>query len=172
MPVKWNQRLVRFDFDDGPPGGGRRGWETAIAYWESRGFRCQQTEGDRVIGRRGTWAGNLFSLDIDRLVCDLDLRRESPRAWSIRLLLEGAFQVLTEWNVGELMLEPLLFRRTLLGLPSPPDLGRYKEATRRASVASSLSLTILGRRLPAFWRQLFRELAAPHEPPTVERVRV
>ena len=40
------------------------------------------------------------------------------------------------------------------------------------AVASSLSLTILGRKLPEFWRQLFRQLAAPHEPPTVERVRV
>ena len=45
-------------------------------------------------------------------------------------------------------------------------------ATRRASVVSSLSLTILGRRLPEFWRQLFRQLAAPYELPTVERVRV
>jgi len=88
------------------------------------------------------------------------------------MLLEGAFQILTEWNVGELMLEPLMFRRTMLGLPSPPDLGRYREATRRASVASSLSLTILGRRLPEFWRQLFRQIAAPYELPTVARVRV
>ena len=37
---------------------------------------------DRVIGRRGNWAGNLFSFEIERLVCDLDLRRESARAWS------------------------------------------------------------------------------------------
>jgi hypothetical protein len=170
--VKWNQRLVRFEFDDGPPSGGRGGWDTAIAYWESRGFRCARTGDDRAVGRRGNWAGNLFSFEIERLVCDLDLRRESARAWSIRLLLEGAFQVLTEWNVGELMLEPLMFRRTLLGLPSPPDLSRYRDATRRATVASSLSLTLFGRRLPEFWRQLFRQLAAPHDPPTVERVRV
>jgi len=170
--VKWNQRLVRFSFDDGPALAGRGGWDTAFAYWESRGFRCAHAADDRVVGRRGNWAGNLFSFDIERLVCDLDLRRYSPRAWSVQLLLEGAFQVLTEWNMGELMLEPLLFRRTMLGLPSPPDLGRYREETRRAAVASSLSLTILGRRLPEFWRQLFRQLAAPYDPPTVERVRV
>jgi hypothetical protein len=173
--VKWNQRLVRFDFDDGPvrPAASEgAGWDKAIAYWESRGFRCAIASDDRVIGRRGTWAGNLFSFDMERLVCDLDLRRESERAWSVRLLLEGAFQVLTEWNVGELMLEPLMFRRALLGLPTPPDLGRYRAATRRASVASSLSLTLLGRRLPEFWRQLFRQLAAPYDPPTVERVRI
>ena len=95
----------------------------------------------------------------------------NPRAPGRSGLLEGAFQVLTEWNVGELILEPLMFRRTLLGLPSPPNLSRYREATRRATVAISLSLTI-GRRLPEFWRQLFRQLAAPHNPPTVERVRV
>ena len=171
--MKWNQRLVRVRIRRRTARrAARGGWDTAIAYWESRGFRCARAADDRVIGRRGNWAGNLFSFEIERLVCDLDLRRESARAWSIRLLLEGAFQVLTEWNVGELMLEPLMFRRTLLGLPSPPDLSRYREATRRATVASSLSLTILGRRLPEFWRQLFRQLAAPHEPPTVERVRV
>ena len=97
----------------------------------------------------------------------------TPRArWSVRLLLEGAFQILTEWNLGELVLEPLLFRRAMLGLPPLPDLQRYREATRRASVVSSLSLTMLGGRLPEFWRQLFRQLAAPYDPPIVERVRV
>ena len=170
--MKWNLRLVTFAFDDGPPQTGRSRWDSALAYWESRGFRCAHAGDDRVVGRRGNWAGNLFSFDIQRLVCDLDLRRESPRGWSVRLLLEGAFQVLTEWNMGELVLEPLMFRRTMLGLPAPPELRRYHEATRRASLASSLSLTLLGRRLPEFWRQLFRQLAAPHDPPTVERVRV
>ena len=170
--MRWNQRLVRFSFDDGPPRAGGSGLETATAYWESRGFRCATTGTDRILGRRGNWVGNLFSFEIQHLVCDLDLRRDAPGAWSVSMLLEGAFQILTEWNVGELMLEPLMFRRTMLGLPSPPDLGRYREATRRATVASSLSLTILGRRLPEFWRQLFRQLAAPYELPTVERVRV
>ena len=109
---------------------------------------------------------------MQRLVCDLDLRRDAARRWSVQLLLEGAFQILTEWNLGELVLEPLLFRRAMLGLPPPPDLQRYREATRRASVVSSLSLTMLGGRLPEFWRQLFRQLAAPYDPPIVERVRV
>jgi len=169
--VKWNQRLVRFSFDDGPPPG-RAAWDTAVTFWESRGFRCGPAGDDRVVGRRGNWFGNLFSFDVQRLVCDLDVRRNAARGWSVRLLMEGAFQVLTEWNLGELVLEPLLFRRTLLGLPPPPQLERYRAATRRASVVSSLSLTMLGGRLPEFWRQLFRELAAPHDPPTVERVRV
>jgi len=69
------------------------------------------------------------------------------------------------------VLEPLLFRRALLRLPTPRDLARFRAATKRASVASALTLTVLGRRFPAFWRQLFRELAAPYEPPVVERVR-
>ena len=170
--MKWNQRLVRFSFDDGPPRAGGTGLETAVAYWESRGFRCATPGGDRIVGRRGNWFGNLFSFDVRRLVCDLDVRRDASRAWSIRLLLEGAFQILTEWNIGELILEPLLFRRALLGLPTPPDLARYQAATRRAAVVSSLSLTLAGGRLPEFWRQLFRQLAAPYDPPTVERVRV
>jgi hypothetical protein len=170
--VKWNQRLVRFSFDDGPAAGQAGTLDTAVAYWESRGFRCAPAGDGRLVGRRGDWFGNLVSFDIRRLVCDLDVRRDGARGWSIRLLLEGAFQVLTEWNVGELMLEPLLFRRALLGLPAPPQLERYRADTRRASVISSLTLTMLGGRLPEFWRQLFRELAAPHAPPTVERVRV
>jgi hypothetical protein len=169
--VKWNQRLVRFAFDDAPTGS-RRDWDTVVAYWESRGFRCGRAGEDRVVGRRGDWLGNLFSFDLQRLVCDLDVRREGASRWSIQLLLEGAFQILTEWNLGELVLEPLLFRRAMLGLPPPPVLARYREATRRASVASSLSLTLLGRRLPEFWRQLFRQIAAPYDPPIVERVRV
>jgi len=169
--VKWNQRLVRFSFDDGPPRGAR-GWDDAVAFWESRGFRCGEAGTDHVVGRRGGWFGNLFSFDLQRLVCDLDLRRDADRRWSVQLLLEGAFQILTEWNLGELVLEPLLFRRAMLGLPPPPDLQRYREATRRASVVSSLSLTMLGGRLPEFWRQLFRQLAAPYDPPIVERVRV
>ena len=171
--MRWNQRLVRFSFDDALPAA-RAGdpWETAVAYWESRGFRCATAADDRVVGRRGDWMGNLLSLDVHRLICDLDVRRDAPRRWSVRLLLEGAFQILTEWNVGELMLEPQLFRRALLGLPPPPDLARYRAATRRAAVVSSLSLTLLGGRLPEFWRQLFRQLAAPYDPPTVERVRV
>jgi hypothetical protein len=170
--VKWNQRLVRFSFDDAPTGGKPRDWETVVPYWESRGFRCGQAGEDRVVGRRGTWMGNLFSFDVQRLVCDLDVRRAGMRGWSIQMLLEGAFQVLTEWNLGELVLEPLLFRRALLGLPPPPALARFREATRRASVVSSLSLTLAGGRLPEFWRQLFRQLAAPYDPPIVERVRV
>lgn len=164
---------MRFSFDDGPaPSEGSGDWDTAVAYWESRGFRCATAGADRVVGRRGDWMGNLFSFDVQRLVCDLDVRRAGARAWSIQMLLEGAFQILTEWNVGELILEPLLFRRTLLGLPPPPDLARYQAATRRAAVVSSLSLTLAGGRLPEFWRQLFRQLAAPHDPPTVARVKV
>jgi hypothetical protein len=170
--VKWNQRLVRFSFDDGPPRAGGSGLETATAYWESRGFRCATTGTDRIVGRRGDWMGNLFSFDLRRLVCDLDVRRQGLRGWSIRILLEGAFQILTDWNIGELILEPLLFRRALLGLPMPPDIARYAVETRRATVRSFLTLTLADRRLPEFWRQLFRQLAAPHELPIVERVRV
>jgi len=170
--VRWNQRLVRFSFDDGPPADRAGGWDTAVAFWEARGFRCGTAGAERVVGRRGDWFGNLFSFDVNRLVCDLDLRRDGERAWSIQLLLEGAFQYFTEWNLAELSLEPLLFRRALLGLPAPPDLARYRAAARRASVVSALSLTIAGKRLPEFWRQLFRQLAAPYEPPVVERVRV
>ena len=170
--MKWNQRLVRFSFDDGLPPDRGGGWDTAVAFWQARGFRCGKVGGDRVVGRRGDWLGNLFSFDVNRLVCDLDVRRHDQRAWSIQLLLEGAFQYFTEWNLGELVLEPLLFRRAMLGLPTPPDLARYQAATRRASVASALSLTMLGRRLPEFWRQLFRQIAAPYDPPVVERVRV
>jgi hypothetical protein len=170
--VKWNQRLVRFTFDDAPAPRSARGWDTAVTYWESRGFRCAAAGEDRVVGRRGAWIGNLFSFDVQRLVCDLDVRHDGARGWSIRMLLEGAFQILTEWNLGELVLEPLLFRRAMLGLPLPPEIQRYRADTRRASVASSLSLTLLGRHLPEFWRQLFRDLAAPYDPPTVERVRI
>jgi hypothetical protein len=170
--MKWNQRLVRFQFDDGPPAVRAGGWDTAVAWWEGRGFRCARADGERVVGRRGDWLGNLFSFDVQRLVCDLDLRRADARTWSIRLLLEGAFQYFTEWNLGELVLEPLLFRRAMLGLPPPPDLARYHAATRRASVVSALTLTMAGNRLPTFWRQLFRQLAAPYDPPIVERVRV
>ena len=170
--MKWNQRLVRFSFDDGPRADRAASWDTAVGYWESRGFRCALAGADRFVGRRGDWFGNLFSFDVRRLVCDLDVRRDDARGWSIRLLVEGAFQILTEWNLGELALEPLLFRRALLGLPPPPQLERYRADTRRASVVNSLTLTMAGGRLPEFWRQLFRELAAPHPPPTVERVRV
>jgi len=170
--MKWNQRLVRFSFDDARPPDRGGDWDSAVAWWEARGFRCARTGPDRVVGRRGGWLGNLFSFDVQRLICDLDLRREGARAWSITLLLEGAFQYFTEWNLGELVIEPLLFRRAMLGLPMPPDLARYRSATRRASVVSALTLTIAGKRLPEFWRQLFRQLAAPYDPPVVERVRV
>jgi hypothetical protein len=170
--VKWNQRLVRFSFDDGPPPDRGGGWDAAVAWWQGRGFRCGRAGADRVVGRRGRWLGNLFSFDVQRLVCDLDLRCDGAGAWSVTLLLEGAFQYFTDWNLGELALEPLLFRRALLGLPPPADLARYHAATRRASVVSALSLTMAGKRLPEFWRQLFRQLAAPYEPPVVERVRV
>jgi hypothetical protein len=173
--VKWNQRLVRFTFDDGPAPRTGRGLETALAHWQSRGFRCEAIADDRdarIVGRRGSWLGNVFSFDIERLVCDLDVRREGARVWSVRLLLEGAFQILTEWNLGELALEPLLFRRAMLGLPLPAEFVRYRADTRRASVVASMSLTLLGGRLPEFWRQMIRELAAPFEPPIVERVRV
>jgi hypothetical protein len=170
--MKWNQRLVRFSFDDAPVRDRGASWDAAVAFWEARGFRCGAAGADRVVGRRGDWFGNLFSFDIQRLVCDLDLRRGAAGAWSVQLLLEGAFQYFTEWNLGELVLEPLLFRRAMLGLPMPPDLARYRAETRRASVVSALSLTIAGKRLPEFWRQLFRQLAAPYDPPVVERVRV
>lgn len=163
--------IVRFTFDDGPPGD-EAVWERAAGYWEGRGFRCGLADVDHLVGRRGTWLGNLFAMDVGRLICDLDVRREDERRWSLRHVVEGAFQYLTEWNLGELGLEQLLFRRALLGLPPPPYLERYRAATRRASVLGSLTLTMLGRRLPKFWQQLFRELAAPYDLPAAERVRL
>ena len=139
---------MRFSFDDGPRSG-RAAWDTAVAFWESRGFRCGEAGAERVVVRRGNWLGNLVSFDLQRLICDLDLRHDAARGWSVKMLLEGAFQVLTEWNLGELVLEPLLFRRALLGLPPPPQLERYRAATRRASVDRQLAVADDARRPPA-----------------------
>jgi hypothetical protein len=161
---------VRFSFDDAPAGWDAP-WERATAYWEGRGFRCGLGDPEHLVGRRGTWLGNLFGMDVGRLVCDLTVGRTDDGRWSVRQVVEGAFQYLTEWNLAELGLEQILFRRALLGYPPPPFLERYRAATRRASVIGSLTLTLGGRRLPRFWEQLFRELAAPYDLPVTERVR-
>jgi hypothetical protein len=165
----WNRYLVRFSFDDGPKPGAEN-WDAAAAYWEGRGFRCGLVDEAHLIGRRGSWIGNLFGIDMRRLTCDLDVQRDADGRWSVRLLLEGKFQYLSEWSFSELALEQIIFRRTVLGLPSTSHLEQYRSAAQRAAVIGSLTLTLGGRHLPKFWRQMIAQLAAPHEPPVVDRV--
>ena len=166
----WKRYLVRFSFDDGPKPGAEN-WDAAVAYWESRGFRCGMADETHLVGRRGSWIGNLFGIDMRRLTCDLDVQRDAEGTWSIHMLLEGKFQYLSEWSFSELALEEILFRRAVLGLPPTPHLEQYRVAARRAAVIGSLTLTLGGRRLPKFWRQVIGQLAAPHESPAVERIR-
>jgi hypothetical protein len=162
--------LVRFGFDDGARAN-EAAWETAAAYWEGCGFRCGMADEARLVGRRGSWIGNLFGIDMRRLGCDLDVQRDPDGRWSVQLLVEGAFQYLSEWSFSELALEEILFRRSVLGLPPTPHLQQFRAAARRAAVIGSVTLTLGGRRVPKFWQQVMAQLAAPHPPPTIAPIR-
>jgi hypothetical protein len=168
--VLWSRYVVRFSFDDGPRPSPDV-WDGATAHWEARGYRCSLADDTRLVGRRGSWLGQLFGIDMRRLSCDLTVEAEDARRWSVQLLLEGKFQYLTGWSFDELALEQVLFRRALLGLPPTQHLEQFREAARRAAVIGSMTLTVAGRRVPKYWTQVIGQLAAPHEAPRVERVR-
>lgn len=161
------RHVVRYAFA-GPQGGDDLA-STAVEYWRGRRFRCQAEGEGLVVGRRGSWTGNIFGNDMRRLRCDLDVVLPLSGPVQSRLVVEGTFQYLSEWSFAELCLEQVLFRRALHCLPVPPHLERFRAESRRAAIIGTLSFTALGRRLPRFWQQVIRELSAPDEPPTVER---
>jgi hypothetical protein len=161
------RHVVRYAFAG--PRDRRDAVPAAVEYWQSRRFRCQAEGEGLVVGRRGSWLGNVLGNDMRRLRCDLDVALQPSGRVQSRLIVEGAFQYLSAWSFAELSLEQVLFRRALLGLPSPAHLERFRAESRRAAVLGTLSFTVLGRRLPRFWEQMLRELSAPDEPPTVER---
>jgi hypothetical protein len=167
--VLWNRYLLRFTFDDGPAAD-PEAWQTAARYWEARGYRCGFADDARLVGRRGSWLGQVFGIDMRRLGCDLTVEHDGERRWSVQLLLEGKFQYLSEWSFDELALEQILFRRELLRLPATKHLEQYREAAQRAAVIGSVTLTLGGRRVPKFWKQVLRQLAAPWDVPAIERV--
>jgi hypothetical protein len=164
-PLATGSYVLTYAFD-----GPARGTDLAevVRYWEGRRFRCA-TDGRTVVGRRGSLGGNLFSYDMLRLRCDLHVQLDEGRGIRTRLMLDGSFQVLSEWSFAELAFEQVLFRRALLRLPAPAHLERFRAESRRAAVVGTLSLTFLGRKLPRYWQQVIHELSAPAEPPVVER---
>jgi hypothetical protein len=165
----WGRHVVRYAFAASNGRGDTA--SAAVEYWRSRRFRCQAEGDGLVVGRRGSWLGNLLGNDMRRLRCDLDVALDPSGRIQSRLVVEGAFQYLSAWSFAELCLEQVLFRRALLGLPAPPHLERFRAESRRAAIIGTLSFTALGRKLPRFWQQMIRELSAPDEPPTVERAR-
>ena len=166
----WNRYLVRFSFGDGPRATPEV-WEAAAAYWEARGYRCGLADDTRLVGRRGSWLGQLFGIDMRRLSCDLTVESDGGRGWSVRLLLEGKFQYLSGWSFDELALEQVLVRRAALGMAPTQHLEQFRDAAWRAAVIGSMTLTLGGRRVPKYWKQVIAQLAAPWEPPAIEPVR-
>lgn len=140
----------------------------ARAYWESVGFSCEAEPEQGIRGWRGSLWENLTSFDMKRLVCSLDVRRETDGTIHSILAVNSVFQQLTEWNLADFQLEQLSFRRVLLGLPLP-DLSAFRLADRNAKIAWIVSLMRLGRRLPPSYVRLLQELSDGADAPIIAK---
>ena len=72
--------------------------KVSLNYWESRHFKCQLID-KKIFGKRGTTLGNLFSYDMTKLICDLQVEFEENSMPGENETIDLRVQTSTNLNV-------------------------------------------------------------------------
>ncbi len=140
--------------------------KVSLNYWESRHFKCQLID-KKIFGKRGTTLGNLFSYDMTKLICDLQVEFEE-NSISIELLVDGKFQDITEVNLASFQIEQLLFPYYLKNIPTPSFLSEFLKFRNQSAIKWKFSFMSLGRNLSDDLKVNIKTLANGNEFPKVE----
>ncbi|MES2464401.1 MAG: hypothetical protein V4671_27895 [Armatimonadota bacterium] len=74
-------------------------WQSAVRFWEGRGFRFEERRGETQWGKRGSLWGNLFLLDSRQLRSELSLSRINlTHVEFVLRALTSTGQTITAWN--------------------------------------------------------------------------
>ena len=143
--------------------------EKTIKYFESRRFKCQ-LENKRIVGKRGNTIGNLFSYDMTKLICNLNVEFFKNDI-TVEFFVNSKFQDITKVNLASFEIEQLLLPYYLNNEPKPDFLNEYLTMSKESALKWTLSLTILGRKLPDELKTKIESLANENEYPEVTEIK-
>ena len=161
-------RLYRISYEFPVESWGDSQVEIALQYWQMLGFQCSQTTALGIEAKRGNLLGNYFSFNMTKLICRLSVAASPQCIITSKLEVDGAGQIITEWNLASFKIEHLLFRRKLRNLPPSISLEQFMKANRRASLAWTISLGLRGAKLPQHWKNVIHALGDETTPPVAE----
>ena len=89
------------------------GWDDAIRnkvvrFWEDRRIEFDSTDGDTLVGRRGSLFGNLLSYDMTRLRAELVVTHAAGTVHA-KIEINTVGQTVTEWNRAWWLIEMCMF---------------------------------------------------------------
>jgi hypothetical protein len=73
-------------------------WRRALAFWQERDFRFEERRGERQVGKRGNFWGNLTSCNMSRLRTTITVTRLDLTRVEFVMEVNTAAQIITEWN--------------------------------------------------------------------------
>lgn len=114
----------------------------SIEYWESRKFKYQY-KNKEIVGNRGNTFGNLFSFDMTKLICKLQVEFLENNI-SVEFTINSKFQILTDVNLASFKIEQLLFPYYLKNERYPEFLYEFMTFNNDSAVKWVASFMVLG----------------------------
>ncbi len=138
----------------------------SLDYWKKRDFKCHLLN-NKIIGKRGSVIGNLFSFDMTKLICELNVEFEESNVL-VEFIVNGKFQDITPVNLASFKIEQLLFPYFLENTEPPSSLNSFLKFRRQAAIKWTFSFMTLGRELSDDLKVSIESLANGNELPQVE----
>lgn len=144
--------------------------DISLNYWESRYFKCR-INNNKLTGKRGNIMGNLFSFNMTKLMCDLNVEFLNDKKVIVELIVHGKFQDITEVNLADFKLEMLLYPKTIQNIPPPDFLSDFVKYRKTANLKWTFSLMTKGRKLSDDFETKLELLSDGNEIPSVDVIR-
>lgn len=144
--------------------------DLSLNYWESRNFKCRMNN-NKLTGKRGNIFGNLFSFDMTKLICDLNVEFLDDKKVIVEFIVHGKFQDITEVNLADFKLEMLLFPKIIQNIPPPDFLLDFVKYRKTSNLKWTFTLMTKGRKLSDDFEKKLELLSDGNEFPSVDVMR-
>jgi hypothetical protein len=134
--------------------------ERVMTFWRGRGFEFTQSDGDILTGHRGSLEANLRCISADKLLADITIERTNPVEIHCTLCVNTIYQYIVEWNSFTWLLEMDTFASFLRHNDErEAEWQEFRRWCLGAYIFHLMTLGILGRNVPARWKQRIRHLS-------------
>jgi hypothetical protein len=112
-----------------------------VNFWEARKIRFSENSDSRLIGRRGSIFGNILSFDMNNLITNIVIKRNSDSEITCEININTIFQQITKSNEEYWELELKTFESVLLYDDYRED--EWKEHVKNAKKSNIKSVIVI-----------------------------
>lgn len=126
------------------------------AFCKTSGWKIFEAAPDRILAKRVTLWGNIFSFNIRKIICDAEFALVDGRIRA-ELRPDGIMQLLTGWNFASYQLELLELKSEILDLEKPALLRQFWIENNLAAIFYFVTLGLSCHKLPKKWEIKIQE---------------